>query len=122
MNDDHATMPNIQIQNTPTADHDLLIRLDTKFDILAGKFDELSDNIVTRVDALEKEAVRIRAESEDLSEDFATFKKETEVQFRDQGNDISFLKKWFWIATGALGAFEIILAVWFVRHYGASPF
>jgi phage-related minor tail protein len=41
-------------ERIPTADHDLLIKLDTKFDILSDKFDSLADNVVQRVEALEK--------------------------------------------------------------------
>jgi hypothetical protein len=111
MNDDRNQVPNIQVNNTPTADHDLLIRLDTKFDILASKFDDLSENIVTRVDDLEKAGVNSKNETGEIQR-----------QLKAHDSDISFLKKWFWIATGFLGAIEIITAIWFIRHYGATPF
>jgi hypothetical protein len=59
MNDERTQIPNIQVNNNPTADHDLLIRLDekvdNKFKALAVQIDNLSENLVDRVDQLETE-------------------------------------------------------------------
>ena len=55
MNDDRAQ------HNTTAADHDLLIKLDTKFDIMSDKFDALSSNLVSRVETFEREGVATKA-------------------------------------------------------------
>ncbi len=98
-------------QNQITADHDLLIKLDTKFDILSAKFDALTDSIVDRVETLEKADVQQENRLKELGQ-----------SSRANTDDISFLKKWFWIATGALGTLELVIAIWCIKHFGASPF
>jgi phage-related minor tail protein len=62
-------MPEETTQNSvASADHDLLIRLDTKFDNLSDKFDSLADNVVARVESLEK----WRASQEGRSKGFSS--------------------------------------------------
>jgi len=81
-----------------TADHDLLIKLDTKFDILSQKFDALADSIVDRVEALEKDGVLAKQKAAENSRDIAELK-----------SDVKFLNRYAWIAIGAIGALELYL-------------
>jgi hypothetical protein len=98
MSDERTQVPNIQVNNTPTADHDLLIRLDTKFDIMAGKFDDLSENLVGRVDLLEKESVELRTKLKEAQDDVGEAKK-----------DIKSLNRYLWMAIGAVGLLQLYL-------------
>lgn len=91
-------MNDTEHNSSTTADHDLLIRLDTKFDLLSGKFDKLSDNIVSRVDELERKD----AAAEQVAQ--ATTKDVTDLK-----RDVNFLNRYAWIAIGALGIIEIYL-------------
>jgi hypothetical protein len=98
MTDERTQLPNIQVNNTPTADHDLLIRLDTKFDILAGKFDDLSENIVSRVDELEKDMVKTRTEQKDIKTDLD-----------ENMSDVKSLTRYMWMAVGAITLLQVYL-------------
>jgi hypothetical protein len=83
-----------------TTDHDLIIKLDTKMDIITRKVDDLSDNTVSHVEIIEKKMAT-------FDEIFVTLKKgadDKEVRIRS-------LETWVWKAIGGLGVLVFALGV-----------
>lgn len=120
-----SEQPTVQVNNSNNADHDLLIKLDTKFDIFSAKLDDLSVNTTGRIDALEKLAVSandlhknmlqaLQDEKRDREESDAELDKKVEKN----ASRIDFLFKWFWIATGV----SFAINVWFILKHGTSLF
>ena len=90
-----SDQPAVQINNTPTADHDLLIRLDekvtTKFEALEKQIGNLSDNLVDRVT--------------DLENDYKEYRKANDAR-------VSSLQRLVYVGLGILLALQFISIVY----------
>lgn len=79
-------------------DHDLIIRLDTKMDVVTKKVDDLASNIISRIDQLENTSVAV-----DLSIKTIT------IGMNDREARIRVLENWVWKAVGALTVANVII-------------
>jgi len=119
--------PTVQVNNSSSADHDLLIRLDTRFELFGKKLDELSANVVSRVDTLEKQAIGMADFQKNIIQalrDEKETREKIELELRKliekNSSWIDFFKKWFWIANGAGWVLQIIIGIYLITHYGSS--
>ena len=88
------------------SDHDLLIRVDTKLDTLSGDLRELKDGTQKRLETLEREKFDA-SEAQKLKEDGDRVHLDHERRMRR-------IERWGFLAAGALGALEVVLALYVV--------
>lgn len=96
--------------NQQQTDHDLLIALNTKFDIMSRDFKEMSNDGKERITRLE--------ESKLDKESFINFLTDYKDGKTKQDSAITFLNKWFWIAYGAFAISQMIFGYYLITHYG----
>jgi hypothetical protein len=89
----------------PPNDHDLLITVDTKLEILIREVKELKDNTTKRVETLEHEKLD-KAEAQRLL-------KEAEKLHNDHESRIRRLERYGSAAIGALALLEFLLRFYF---------
>jgi hypothetical protein len=110
-------VPTVQVNNATTQDHDLLITLNTKFDIFSAKLDVLSVQLVDRVEALEHDLIASKADRANMHEQM----READSAASKANDRLDFLTKWFWVATGALYVINFLIGYWLITHYGNAP-
>lgn len=78
-------------------DHDVLIEVRTKVDVLTRKVDDLTNNIVVRVDKLEDQATAAKSIADQLVE-----------KDRDKETRIRFIERYVWGAIAIIGLVNLI--------------
>lgn len=78
-------------------DHDLIIQLDTKVDLLTKKVDDLVSNTVNRVDQIES-----------VIAGWQQLKTERDKVIQDHENRLRFVEKYVWGAIAIIGLINLI--------------
>lgn len=97
-------------RNNYQADHDTIIRVETKLDIALEKIETLSEALTNGL-----------ARKLDAA-DFTTFKETTIRTITDEQGDhekrLRKLETWAWTAIGALALIELVGFAYFIRLFG----